>query len=241
MLLSDSLASLRSAATAFARPLGHTSWLGTLHRVETTASVAALTFDDGPDPDATPQLLDLLDIHGARATFFVVGASAARHPALTRQIYDRGHAIGNHTWSHPSLRALSRANRRAELQRCAAHLAPYGTRLFRAPWGDVSLSTRLDLLLQGYRPVGWDVQVQDWLAVPAAELAARLARRVRPGSIALLHDALYRTQGEPGLAPTRTAMLDGLDAYLSRTPNLTFVTVPDLLAAGQPVYHRSGW
>jgi len=105
----------------------------------------------------------------------------------------------------------------------------------------ISLSTQVDLFLHGYHSVGWDVQVQDWLALPARELAGRLARHVQPGSIVLLHDALYRTQGESDIAQDRTALLDGLDAYLSRTTDLEFVSVPDLVAAGRPVYARTGW
>jgi predicted O-methyltransferase YrrM len=99
----------------------------------------------------------------------------------------------------------------------------------------------MDLLLRGYRSIGWDVQVQDWLAVSALELANRLGSRVRAGSIVLLHDALFRTRGEPNLNPDRTAMLNGLDAYLSGNHDLSFVTVPELMAAGRPVYHRTGW
>jgi peptidoglycan/xylan/chitin deacetylase (PgdA/CDA1 family) len=232
---------LRSTALAIARPLGRTTVLGTLRRIETTSRVAALTFDDGPCPKSTPRLLDLLDHHRARATFFVVGKSAVQHPHLIREIHHRGHALGNHTWSHPILRHLSRTDRLSEIDGWTDHFTNYNTRLFRAPWGDLSLSARMDLLLRGYRSIGWDVQVQDWLAFSALELANRLASRVRAGSIVLLHDALFRTRGEPDLNPDRTAMLNGLDAYLSGNHNLSFVTVPELMAAGRPVYHRTGW
>jgi peptidoglycan/xylan/chitin deacetylase (PgdA/CDA1 family) len=230
---------IRHSLVRLARPFGHTAALGTVHRVETSRSVAALTFDDGPDPTTTPDLLDLLDAHEARATFFVVGRAASEHGALIREIHRRGHVLGNHTWSHSPFRSLSSRQRRDELRRCDESTAPFGTRLFRAPWGDLSLSGRLDLLLKGYQVIGWDVQVQDWLDVSAADIACRLKQQVRPGSIILLHDALYQTQGETGIASNRRAMLDGLEMYLTDAQNLQFTTIPALLRAGNPVYEPS--
>src|SRR5487761_538576 len=87
------------------------------------ASTVALTFDDGPNPAATPALLDLLDMYGARATFFLIGRHVRAFPALAREITTRGHAIGNHTETHPSLIFLSRVKLREELNRCREAIA----------------------------------------------------------------------------------------------------------------------
>ena len=89
--------------------------IGTLTHVRTDRHVAALTFDDGPDPDHTPTLLDILADHGAAGTFFVVGDQAAEHRDLLSDIAGRGHAIGNHTWDHRSMPGLTGAERREQL------------------------------------------------------------------------------------------------------------------------------
>ena len=83
-----------------------TCLLGTVVGVRTGERVAALTFDDGPDPESTPALLDLLARHRAKGTFFLVGKRAAKHPALVDRLLAEGHAIGNHSWDHPALPTL---------------------------------------------------------------------------------------------------------------------------------------
>ena len=85
--------------------------LGTITHVATTEHVAALTFDDGPDPASTPLVLDVLAKHNAHGTFFMLGAAASRYPDLVREVAARGHAIGNHTWDHPSLPSLTHRER----------------------------------------------------------------------------------------------------------------------------------
>src|SRR6478735_7834989 len=80
---------------------------GVITHVDTTEAVVALTFDDGPHPQWTPRLLDLLDRHGAKATFFMVGEMAMRHPDLVDRVISAGHAIGNHSWNHPSFPAVT--------------------------------------------------------------------------------------------------------------------------------------
>ena len=82
---------------------------GTVTGVRTSAPAAALTLDDGPDPETTPAVLDLLGRAGAKATFFLVGARAARHPELVARIAAEGHAVGNHGWDHPALPTLAPA------------------------------------------------------------------------------------------------------------------------------------
>jgi peptidoglycan-N-acetylglucosamine deacetylase len=158
-----------------------------------------LTIDDGPDPESTPRVLELLGRHAARATFFVVGAQVERHPELARQITDRGHTIGNHTRSHPSTSFWRATPRRSasEIDGCVAALllanVPF-ERFFRPPVGirnpflDPQLASRgLDLVLwnaRGFEGAGRD---------PRAALA-RIVRRIRPGSILLSHEGGVRAE-----------------------------------------------
>ena len=88
--------------------------VGTITHVATDSRAVALTFDDGPDPRTTPRVLQLLEDFGVRATFFMVGDSAARAPALVREVAAAGHAIGNHSWSHPPFPATSGRDRRRQ-------------------------------------------------------------------------------------------------------------------------------
>ena len=160
------------------------------------ASTVALTFDDGPNPAATPALLDLLDKDDARATFFLIGQHVRAFPALAREIAARGHAIGNHTETHPSLIFLSRAKLREELNRCREAIlsAVGGTepRWMRPPFG--FRGPQLDAVVRelGYSGVAmWSKWAWDWKPQPAERVIHRL-RRVIGGDIVLLHDGDHR-------------------------------------------------
>lgn len=213
-------------------------FMPTIVGVQTKEPVAALTFDDGPDPYYTPRLLKLLQEHGARATFFMLGNAALQAPQVVRQVAEAGHAIGNHTHNHVAFTAIPSAERRRELRACARALAPYGQRLFRPPWGCQSLASRFDALLLGYQVICWNVSVGDWSTDDPHEIAERLRTRLRPGAIVLLHDAL-RTQANQRYAP-RDAMLEGLGAVLRELRGrMRFVTVPELLRYGPP--QRRNW
>jgi len=154
----------------------------------------ALTFDDGPWPGTTRAVLGVLRRMHVRATFFVVGSRVERAPGLVRAIARDGHAIGNHSWSHPmrpAFRRLSPARLRGELERTNEALAHLGVEpaLFRPPGGSVDGRVVATALQLGMRTVLWDVDPEDWAGgrSPAA-LAAAVLREVRPGSIVLLHD-----------------------------------------------------
>ena len=123
--------------------------IGVITDVATTAPVAALTFDDGPHPEWTPRLLDLLDRHQAKATFFMVGEMAARHPELVNRIAGAGHAIGNHSWNHPSFPAIRWAERSRQIARCEDTIRVCNAKLFRPPFGDLNWSSFVQLTLGG--------------------------------------------------------------------------------------------
>ncbi len=208
--------------------------LGTLVRVETTEPVAALTFDDGPHPVYTPQLLALCAQYQARVTFFMLGCHAVEHRDLVAQAAAAGHAIGNHTFSHVRMPQTPRMRRWRELWAAQRALAPHGARLFRPPYGGQSYGSRIDALLGGYEVVGWTFHIEDWVAQPAAQLAARLEQQIRPGSIVLLHDRLANPR-DPRAIP-RDELIAALALPFARLASTyRFVTVPELTRAGAPV------
>jgi peptidoglycan/xylan/chitin deacetylase (PgdA/CDA1 family) len=211
---------------------------GTITHVFTRDPVAALTFDDGPRPEFTPHLLDILDRHGAQATFFMVGQAAQNHPELVQQIAQAGHAIGNHSWDHPSFPLITGRERRAQLRACAKAIAPYGQPLFRPPYGHQSTASRLDAFWLGYQVVTWNLHAYDWLDHDANWMVNRLMNQIRPGSIVLLHDTLFRSTVKR--ATDRKPMLDAVNMLLERLgQSFHFVTVPELLRHG--LVQRINW
>jgi peptidoglycan/xylan/chitin deacetylase (PgdA/CDA1 family) len=206
--------------------------------VETKEPVAALTFDDGPHPVYTPRVLSILEKHGASATFFMLGEAAKRYPEIVKMVARSGHVIGNHGWDHTNLvRIRSRLQRLNQLWSCARTTAPYCTRLFRPPYGSHNSKIRLDALILGYKVILWNVSAQDWIPQGSEEIAQKMIDRVTPGSIVLLHDAIYRSHLPASETQTeREPMLDGLDKALAVLKRqIRFVTVPELLRVGRPV------
>ena len=218
---------------------------GSIMSARLTEKRMALTFDDGPDPETTPAVLDALARHGMRATFFLVGERAARHPELVARIAAEGHEIGSHGWDHPSLPTLPAAVVRAQITRTRAALAPHGQRLLRPPYGDQSLATHIAARRLGYRVVIWNVVGRDWLDEDAEAIAGRIIAEAAPGAIVLLHDTLYSfTEARHR---DRGPTIGALALLAERLPDYGFVTVSDLLAAGRPVTRywlrapKAGW
>jgi peptidoglycan/xylan/chitin deacetylase (PgdA/CDA1 family) len=151
----------------------------------------ALTFDDGPNPDATPVVLDALRERGVKATFFILGRHAERWPELVKRVADEGHAIGNHGYFHRKLHFKSPGYVRDDLTRGTESIerasgvhpalfrAPHG---FRAPWV-TSIARSL-----GQRTVGWSLGVWDSDRPGVDVIANTTVSGARPGSILLLHD-----------------------------------------------------
>ncbi|MBZ0115329.1 MAG: polysaccharide deacetylase family protein [Thermoanaerobaculia bacterium] len=205
---------------------------GTITHVETSNPVVALTFDDGPHPEVTPRLLDLLGAANAKATFFVVGLAAKAHPGILERAVEEGHIVANHSWDHSSFPLLSSGWRRRQLAWCQDALPPGSPRLFRPPWGHQTWSSRLDAARAGFDVVAWSVMAEDWLDDPSEKLVARVEAGLRPGAIALLHDALYRTDAEA--YRDRRPTLSAVEALLKRhSETYRFVTIPELLASGR--------
>jgi peptidoglycan/xylan/chitin deacetylase (PgdA/CDA1 family) len=216
--------------------------LGTITRVQTQEPAVALTFDDGPHPEYTPRLLDILARYNAHATFFMVGEAAQRHSEIVRQAAQAEHAIGNHSWDHPSFPLISRRERFAQLWQCEKALAGYGQHLFRPPYGHQSAASRLDAFLLGYQVVTWSVHVEDWADHNTGWMLERLMHQAQPGSIILLHNSLCHTV--EGQYENREPTLQAVQMFLQqRQGQFRFVTVPELLRCGRPwrqAWYRAG-
>lgn len=162
-----------------------------LGRLPTHDRVVALTFDDGPNPDATPRILDALGAAGVHATFFVLGRHAERWPALVRRVRDEGHAIGNHGYFHRKLHFKGPRYVRNDLWRgsdAIADAAGLRPALFRAPHGFRSPWVNAIAASMGERVIGWSLGVWDSDRPGADVIAQRTVAGARPGSILLLHD-----------------------------------------------------
>jgi len=202
--------------------------------VETNERAAALTFDDGPHPDFTPRLLEILKHYDVRSTFFMVGEAATKRPDLVRRVAEEGHTIGNHSWDHPTFPLLTGRERRLQMSRCAKILEPYGRRLFRPPYGAQSLASRLDAWRLGLRVIGWNLEAKDWRDPCAQSMADRLVQGMQPGSIVLLHDAIHRSKQSVPLYD-RGPTLDAVRMLLEKlSGSFRFVTIPELLRLGKP-------
>jgi peptidoglycan/xylan/chitin deacetylase (PgdA/CDA1 family) len=178
------------------------------------ASCMAITFDDGPNPAVTPGVLELLERYNAKATFFLIGRRVRAFASLAREIAERGHTIGNHTETHPSLTFLSSGRITEELERCDdAIVAATGksARWMRPPFG--YRSPLLDSIVRRRGGAGvamWNVAAKDWRTHAPEPVIQRL-RRARGGDIVLLHDGDHRV-----LEGQRGHVLAALEYWLPR-------------------------
>ena len=177
----------------------------------------ALTFDDGPDPEVTPRVLDLLDRSGARATFFCIGRRVEARPDLAAEIVRRGHRIENHTWSHPNTFAcyLPPAQRREVLraQEAIERAAGRAPELFRPPAGFRNPFTERELFHAGLTLASWTRRGYDAVEKDPAAILRRLLAGLSAGDVLLLHDGSALTGGgNPVVLEVLPRLLDELAA-----------------------------
>lgn len=213
--------------------------------VDTRQPLCALTFDDGPDPEFTPKILDILERHRVKATFMAMGYNAARHAGLLREVAAAGHDVGSHTWSHIALRTSTPDEVRAEIERGThAVRSRAGTkiRFFRPPHGrltEAAVRAAADL---GLDIVLWSVTRGKLEWGDPGRVASHVVGALGPGEIVDLHDGIGRGTFNPRgavaarLRRRRATEVDALPRILegARQKGLKFVTLSDLLVAWRP-------
>lgn len=215
------------ALLVVSRPQDGTPWRNhVINYVPTHEKVVALTFDDGPRPMFTPKILDILDKYHVKATFFMIGKYMDQYPDIVREVVRRGHAIGNHTYTHPhNIELDTQAQTIRELDRCERvieRLTGSRAHLFRPPRGLIDGSVFTIAAEEGYTTVLWSV-CADHCDAPTPELMAKRAlANNRPGGIILLHD------GETGIRWKDVAATPLIIEELQKR-GYRFVTVPELL------------
>ncbi|MFF2270105.1 polysaccharide deacetylase family protein [Cellulosimicrobium cellulans] len=213
--------------------------------VDTTERVVALTYDDGPHPEHTPRLLDVLARAGATATFFVLGQHVARYPEVTQRVVAEGHEVALHGEDHRSLLTLGDAEavrRIGDAKRRVEDVTGVPLRLYRPPYGRHTVAQARGIRGLGLELVIWSGDAHDWLHDAEDRIARRALHDVFPGGIVLLHDdradpeTLEEGQELPHFDRARVlvTLLDGLAAQGYRTS-----TVGGLLREHRPVRSRS--
>jgi peptidoglycan/xylan/chitin deacetylase (PgdA/CDA1 family) len=195
----------------------------TFSRVLVSGNFVAITFDDGPHPQNTPRLLDMLAMRNIKATFYVIGRSVDLHPGVLRRTVAEGHEIGNHSHTHRLLSKLGDSEVRQEMQRCqdaVGRAAGVRPRTMRPPYGGLLQSQR-ELVHDefGYPTILWSVDPLDWKRPGPSVVASRILTGTTAGGIVLAHDLHSQT------VDAMPATLDGL-----LRKGFKFVTVSQLIA-----------
>jgi peptidoglycan-N-acetylglucosamine deacetylase len=187
----------------------------------------AMTFDDGPSPETTPRLLDILKQRNIKATFFMIGQNAQANPTIVQRILAEGHEIGNHSWTHPQLSKLSDDRVTEEItktQTAIKNACGYTPVLLRPPYGAITARQKDWIEKQfGLSVIIWSVDPFDWKRPGASVIEQRILAGARPGAIVLSHDIHKQTVD---------AMPATLDALAAK--GFKFVTVSQLIAMNKP-------
>ena len=198
----------------------------------------ALTYDDGPNDPHTLRLLDILAKHKVRTTFFLIGRYVRQHPEIAREIVDRGHVVGNHTFNHPLLIFKSDDEIRKELSDCRATLQDAigeHSNLFRPPFGGRRPGTLRIARDLGLTPIMWNVTGYDWNAPPAAVIERKVSKQIRGGDVVLLHDGGHKQMGADR---SQTVLATDHLITLYKSEGYEFVTIPQMLEGSPTISAR---
>lgn len=228
LLAGGAVAAIGAAGYQSMSPTGQ--WYGpTFTGLPWGAKQLGLTYDDGPNDPHTLALLDVLANHGIHATFFLIGRYARQRPDIVRAVAQAGHAIGNHTYTHPNLIFLSPLQTRIQLEECDRALSDIlGERpmLFRPPFGGRRPESLNISRQMGLTPVMWNITGWDWKTNSADYVEHKVSRQIRGGNVILLHDGSHL-----GFGFDRAHTVAATDRLISRYKDspYQFVTIPEMM------------
>lgn len=188
----------------------------------------ALSFDDAPDANFTPQILNVLKHYGVKATFFIVGNRAEAHPDIVKRIVQEGHAIGNHSYNHPNLPKVTDNEFHFQVQHTSQiiqNITGYSPKLFRPPYGNVNGNQIEWLASQNYTIVNWNVDSLDWKSLNAEQVYSNVMGHTMPGSIVLQHGAGGTGEDLTGTVGALPKIIEKLQA-----DGVKLVTIPELIS-----------
>jgi peptidoglycan/xylan/chitin deacetylase (PgdA/CDA1 family) len=200
-----------------------------LQKVKSSNAIC-LTFDDGPDPQITPLILDILHDYNVQATFFLVGKNALKHPKLVQAIVDGGHEIGEHSFSHSHAWVSGLLRTWKDLIQGKRALEPYmkdKTKImFRPPFGKLNLVSILYILFNRRKVIFWNVDPKDYQSANAKEVAFFVNSRLKPGSVILLHDSVKNDSVRVSITVGALKMI----LEHSKNAGLNFTSMRDIIA-----------
>lgn len=207
---------------------------GTIYRVPIQDKVVALTFDDGPSPVWTPQILGELKRAGIKATFFMLGEHVKKYPGIAQRVAAEGHEIGNHSYTHHVLIYYTTEELEREIrdtEKAVKEAAGYVTTCFRPPKAWATNKEKQKIREMGYKVVLWSLNSKDWVTFDDKYIVKYIVRNIRPGDIILFHDSGGAFGTEGGDRSETVRVIYRLTERL-REKGYSFVTVSELIKNG---------
>ena len=204
---------------------------GTVYRVRAKKKKVALTFDDGPSPEWTPQILDALKKANIKATFFMIGHHVKKYPDIAKRVAQEGHTIGNHTYAHSVILYYTPEEIEEEIkytEMIIKEATGHKTKFFRPPKAWMRSNTKARVKSMGYEVILWSLNSKDWVEFNHRYIVKLLSHRVKNGDILLFHDSGNVFSAEGGDRSQTVAAIPLLVRELHKK-GFEFVTVEELL------------